>query len=54
MHANLLALHGIELIADGVTLTEPELIGGSASRQTGEDASYYAGLQTFELYAEPA
>jgi hypothetical protein len=53
MHANFLALHGATLSADDVELSPPELLGGSASGPASDGVTY-AGLQTFELYAEPA
>lgn len=53
MHRNFLALHGVELEADGVVLRAAELIGGSASN-AASDGVTYAGLQSFEICVEPA
>lgn len=53
MHANELALLGAPLSSDGVAISGVSLLGGSASG-AGPDGLTYAGLQTFELFAEPA
>jgi hypothetical protein len=53
MHANERALVDVRLEADGVILQGGRVVAGSASG-AGPDGVTYAGLQTFELYAEPA
>ncbi len=53
MHANERALVDAELEADGVSLLGGRMVAGSASG-AGPDGITYAGLQTFEIFAEPA
>lgn len=53
MHANHRALIEAPIAADGVTITGVQLLAGSASG-AGLDGLTYAGLQSFELFAEPA
>ncbi|OWK27578.1 hypothetical protein [Sphingomonas dokdonensis] len=53
MHANERALVDAPIVADDVAITGVSLVGGSASG-AGPDGLTYAGLQTFELFAEPA
>jgi hypothetical protein len=53
MHANERALVDVAIAADGVSISDVNLVGGSASG-AGPDGLTYAGLQTFELFAEPA
>lgn len=53
MHATETALVDVDLAAAGVLISDVRLVGGSASG-AGPDGITYAGLQTFELQAEPA
>lgn len=53
MHANHSALTDAPIAADGVTITGVQLLAGAASG-AGLDGLTYAGLQSFELFAEPA
>lgn len=53
MHANHRALIDEPIAAEGVTITGVQLLAGSASG-AGLDGLTYAGLQSFELFAEPA
>ncbi len=53
MNANHRAVVEATLTAPGVILQAARLLGGGASG-AGADGVTYAGLQTFELYAEPA
>ena len=53
MHANERALVDAPIVADDVAIAGVSLVGGSASG-AGPDGLTYAGLQTFELFAEPA
>lgn len=53
MHANERSLVDATLTATGVSISGVDLVGGSASG-AAPDGLTYAGLQTFELFAEPA
>ncbi len=53
MHANERALVDVTIAASGVSISGVSLVGGSASG-AGPDGLTYAGIQTFELFAEPA
>ena len=53
MHAARAALEGRELEADGVQFETPNFMGSTVSN-AGPDGVTYAGISTFEFYAEPA
>lgn len=53
MHENYTAVAGAALSAEGIGFDTPGLVAGYAST-AGPDGVTYAGIQTFEFYAEPA
>lgn len=53
MHAARAALEGQELSAPGITFETPNFIGATVST-AASDGVTYAGISTFEFYAEPA
>ena len=53
MHEIYTAVAGGVLSADGIAFDTPSLVAGYAST-AGPDGVTFAGIQTFEFYAEPA